>query len=317
MWEQRRICVAQALYKHQVQSVLEVGCGEGNVLAFLVSPSPNDEHPITQLYGIDVNADALGVANERLQPSDYDLRDLRVDPLSVRLFHGDASVPVPGLAVDAVVCTEVIEHVDEHTGVPALTQAVLGSYHPQLAVFTTPNAEFNINFPNLGYGTPDARFRDDDHKFEWTREQFRAWAEKAACEYGYTVEIRGIGMSMRNPIAGFEPCGGCTQMAVFERDASKNCSCADGVTGDPPRLLASAEYPVFALPQLDTPALQALVRKAAQNICDDQGGFKLDSLWRVLEVKQQFKRRHALELWLDAQTTAFATQASGIYTVNA
>jgi len=34
---------------------------------------------------------------------------------------------------------------------------------------TTPNAEFNVLFPNLN------GFRHPDHKFEWTRQQFGDW----------------------------------------------------------------------------------------------------------------------------------------------
>ncbi|KAJ2182136.1 hypothetical protein GGF45_001070 [Coemansia sp. RSA 551] len=316
LWEQRRICIARTLYEHHIHSVLEVGCGEGNVLSFLVSQSPNDEHPITRLCGIDINNAALDLAYERLQPNDDDKRDLRVDPLSVQLFHGDASVPVPDLSVDAVVCTEVIEHVDEHVGAPALTHAVLGGYNPLLAVFTTPNAEFNVNFPGLAYGTPDARFRDDDHKFEWTREQFRSWAEGAADKYGYTVAIRGIGLSMRNPIAGFDSYGGCTQMAVFTRNAVDSTTHSDVVTGSPPRLYASTEYPAFTQPQLSSIALQKLVRKFALDICNTQHAFQLDDLWDILEIKQQFKRCRALEKWLDTQATYSASQSSGLYTVN-
>lgn len=41
---------------------------------------------------------------------------------------------------------------------------------PKLAVFTTPNVEFNILFTNF-----TTQFRHDDHKFEWTRKQFKEW----------------------------------------------------------------------------------------------------------------------------------------------
>lgn len=40
---------------------------------------------------------------------------------------------------------------------------------PVIAVFTTPNADFNVLF-NLGKG-----FRHPDHKFEWTRLEFEDW----------------------------------------------------------------------------------------------------------------------------------------------
>ncbi|KAJ2796233.1 hypothetical protein H4S07_006281, partial [Coemansia furcata] len=202
MWEQRRICITRALYEHRVGRVLEVGCGDGNILSFLVAPASDDEHPITHLYGIDISAAALDQARERLEPTDQDTRDLRVDELRIELFHGSAMAPAAPITIDAVICSEVIEHVQE-TEVPALTHAVLGVYRPRLAVFTTPNAEFNANFPALCYGTPDARFRDADHKFEWTRAEFTLWAQSAAEYYGYKVEMRGIGMTMCNAAEGF------------------------------------------------------------------------------------------------------------------
>lgn len=62
-----------------------------------------------------------------------------------------------------------IEHLysDVLTAVPFTIFAFI---KPKLAVFTTPNVEFNILFPNF-----TTQFRHDDHKFEWTRKQFRRW----------------------------------------------------------------------------------------------------------------------------------------------
>lgn len=54
-------------------------------------------------------------------------------------------------------------------------KTVLGAYSPRLVIVTTPNAEFNVNFPQLMYGTPDSKFRHWDHKFEWTRKEFEEW----------------------------------------------------------------------------------------------------------------------------------------------
>lgn len=46
---------------------------------------------------------------------------------------------------------------------------IFGYIKPKLAVITTPNADFNVLFPNF------SGFRHPDHKFEWTREQFQNW----------------------------------------------------------------------------------------------------------------------------------------------
>ncbi|KAJ2613868.1 hypothetical protein H4S08_001990 [Coemansia sp. RSA 1365] len=322
MWEQRRICIARTLYTQRVQSVVEVGCGEGNVLAFLASSTDDDEHPITRLVGIDIDENALSMAREQLQPSAAERRDLRVDPLCIELYHGNAMVPIYGLQSDAVVCTEVLEHVSEQKGVQRLTRAVLGGYRPRIAVFTTPNAEFNINFPALCYGSPEARFRDADHKFEWTRAQFSTWAHSAARDFGYKVTLSGIGMTMRNPTEDFVDCGGCSQMAVFvkldgvsqESDTARESKLGreesvEESEGDeepeteenskgPPSLFAVIDYPNFAEPPMDTPALQNLVRQTALKIADSSQTFQAEELWAVLEIRQQFKRRRALLEWL-------------------
>lgn len=51
----------------------------------------------------------------------------------------------------------------------------LGVYHPEILIVTTPNCEYNVNFPDLKYNTPESIFRHDDHKFEWTRKEFEFW----------------------------------------------------------------------------------------------------------------------------------------------
>ncbi|KAJ2884846.1 hypothetical protein H4R27_001810 [Coemansia aciculifera] len=268
MWEQRRICIARALYEHKVRRVLEVGCGDGNILSFLVAPASDDEHPITHLYGIDISADALREARDQLEPTEQDRRDL--------------------------------QHVQE-SEVPALTHAALGVYRPRLAVFTTPNAEFNVNFPALCYGTPEARFRDADHKFEWTRAEFTQWAQSAAEYYGYQVELRGIGMTMRNAAEGFVPCGGCSQMALFVRQSEDPKEPPPGCVMEPcPELVpfADIEYPVYAQPPLPDEQLLELVLDIARLVADAQSAFALSDLWSVLEVRHHFKRRRALQTWL-------------------
>ncbi|KAJ2005526.1 hypothetical protein H4R26_001908 [Coemansia thaxteri] len=300
MWEQRRICIARVLRAHRAQRVLEVGCGGGNILAFLVPPG-DAEHPITDLCGVDVSADALQLAAGRLEPTAADRRDLRVDALRVRLFLGDAlTTRVADAAPDAVVCSEVIEHVAE-TQVEALTHAVLGSYAPRVAVFTTPNAEFNANFPALAYATPAARLRNADHKFEWTRAQFSCWARAAARRYGYRVELRGIGLLMRNPIDGFAPLGGCSQMAVFVRDSPASAAAELVPVTAEPALFATFDYLVYALPPLPEPQLRSLVLDTVRAIAaGNSGSLSLKALWAVLEIRHQFRHHAALCAWLTA-----------------
>jgi hypothetical protein len=104
---------------------------------------------------------------------------------------------------DAAVLMEVIEHVDPPR-LSALEHAVFGTARPGAVVVTTPNAEYNVLYETLEAG----RMRHRDHRFEWTREQFAAWADRAAARYGYGVEYRPVGEVD-------EERGPSTQMAVF------------------------------------------------------------------------------------------------------
>ncbi len=58
--------------------------------------------------------------------------------------------------------------------------------------------------------TPAGEFRHPDHRFEWTRAEFAAWAQGVAGRHGYAVRTLPVGQD--DPVVG-PP----TQMAVFSR----------------------------------------------------------------------------------------------------
>ncbi|MEX1102973.1 MAG: 3' terminal RNA ribose 2'-O-methyltransferase Hen1, partial [Dehalococcoidia bacterium] len=76
---------------------------------------------------------------------------------------------------------------------------------PATVVVTTPNVEYNPRFPTL----PAGEKRHRDHRFEWTRQEFQAWASTAAGRFGYTVRFVPIGPDDAKV-------GSPTQMAVFQ-----------------------------------------------------------------------------------------------------
>ena len=63
--------------------------------------------------------------------------------------------------------------------------------------------------------------RNKDHRFEWTRAEFRSWAEGLAGETGYQVRFDGIGGGAwdeaRRPGDQFHGPGPRSQVAIFER----------------------------------------------------------------------------------------------------
>lgn len=106
---------------------------------------------------------------------------------------------------DAAAVVEVIEHLDAPR-LAAFERVLFEFARPNHIVITTPNAEYNALFPSL----PAGQFRHRDHRFEWSRQEFRVWAERLASEFGYKVRIQSVGPED-------SVLGAPTQMGVFER----------------------------------------------------------------------------------------------------
>ena len=129
-------------------------------------------------------------------------------------------------------CVEVVEHLDPPE-LNAFGEVLLGRCKPSYLLVTTPNKEYNLNFmrrpdewPKEGEAPqavppPDVYgVRNDDHRFEWTREEFRVWAEGLASAYGYDVSLHGIGggpLDEKVPYGEWKGPGPLCQAAVFKR----------------------------------------------------------------------------------------------------
>ncbi|MFF7441404.1 3' terminal RNA ribose 2'-O-methyltransferase Hen1 [Streptomyces sp. NPDC008122] len=203
--EQRRQAILAALTGAGAARVLDLGCGQGQLLQALLK-----DPRFTEIVGVDVSARALSVAARRLRLDRMGERQAA----RVKLTQGSLAYTDKRLAgYDAAVLSEVIEHLDLPR-LPALEYAVFGSARPRTVVVTTPNVEYNVRWESL----PAGHVRHGDHRFEWTREEFRAWAEGVAGQFGYGVEFAPVGQD--DPEVG-PP----TQMAVFTRMST------DGSTG--------------------------------------------------------------------------------------
>ncbi|MFF3150276.1 3' terminal RNA ribose 2'-O-methyltransferase Hen1, partial [Streptomyces sp. NPDC057927] len=150
--------------------------------------------------GVDVSIRALTIASRRLKLDRMGERQAA----RVRLFQGSLAYTDNRLkGYDAAVLSEVVEHLDLPR-LPALEYAVFGSARPRTVLVTTPNVEYNVRWETL----PAGHSRHGDHRFEWTREEFRTWAHQVAGRHGYEVEFTPVGPD--DPEVG-PP----TQMAVF------------------------------------------------------------------------------------------------------
>ncbi|QFZ19135.1 methyltransferase [Saccharothrix syringae] len=191
----RREAVVAELKAAGARRVLDLGCGGGALLRALLR-----EPEFTEVLGVDVSARALAVAARALRLDELPERQrARVALRQSWLTYAD-----PALAgYDAAVLMEVVEHLDPDR-LPALEHAVFTVARPRVVLVTTPNVEYNELFEGL----PAGQLRHADHRFEWTRAEFRDWAAGVADRRGYAVRHLPVGPEDAER-------GAPTQLAVF------------------------------------------------------------------------------------------------------
>jgi 3' terminal RNA ribose 2'-O-methyltransferase Hen1 len=195
--DQRLGTVLAALRSSGAKRVLDLGCGEGKLLRELLK-----DRQFEQIVGLDVSIRSLEVAKDRLRLE-------RLAPLQaerIKLLHGSLIYRDQRLhGFDAAAVVEVIEHLDP-SRLAALERVLFEFARPTTVVLTTPNAEYNVMWESLPAGT----FRHSDHRFEWTRAEFQAWASKIGELFGYFCTFLPVG-----PVD--QQVGSPTQMGVFHR----------------------------------------------------------------------------------------------------
>jgi 3' terminal RNA ribose 2'-O-methyltransferase Hen1 len=196
---QRHAAVLGAVRESGARSVGDFGCGDGALTRHLLG-----EPGIDAVVATDVSARALAIAQRRLHLDRLpEARRSRITLIQSALTYRDERLK----GLDAAVLMEVIEHVNADR-LPALERSVFGFACPATVIVTTPNSEHNAV-----YGMARGAMRHPDHRWEWDRAQFRAWADATAVTYGYDVSITGIGPDDQAH-------GAPTQLAVFTRRAA-------------------------------------------------------------------------------------------------
>jgi 3' terminal RNA ribose 2'-O-methyltransferase Hen1 len=191
--KRRLSAVASAL--RGCESVIDMGCGQGNLLRLLLK-----EESFTKIAGTDVSPSALERAKRKLNLDNLpNVLKNRVTLFQSSLTYEDER----HAGYDAAAVVEVVEHLDPGR-LAAFERVLFARARPRKVVLTTPNIEYNENYKNL----PKDKLRHDDHRFEWTREQFHCWADGVAERRGYSVVYSEIGDED-------EERGAPTEMGVF------------------------------------------------------------------------------------------------------
>lgn len=195
--DQRHGTVLAALRASGAKSVLDLGCSEGKFLRLLL-----DDRQFERIVGVDVSMQVVQRAAKRLNLDRLPLQKRE----RIELIQGSLTYRDQRLAgFDAAAVIEVIEHLDPPR-LAAFERVLFEFAQPRTIVLTTPNSEYNVRWETL----PAGKFRHGDHRFEWSRGEFQAWAERVATQFGYTVRFTTIG--------NVDPdVGAPTQMGVFTR----------------------------------------------------------------------------------------------------
>ena len=195
--DQRLGAVVAALKQTGAQSILDLGCGEGRLLGLLLK-----ERQFNRLLGMDVSYRALEIAQDKLHLDRLPpMQRERISLIQGSLIYRDRRLE----GYEAAAVVEVIEHLDPPR-LAAFARVVFEFARPQTVVITTPNREYNPKFETL----PAGQFRHKDHRFEWTRAEFEAWAQGVCERFSYNVRFLPIGPQDAEV-------GAPSQMAIFEK----------------------------------------------------------------------------------------------------
>jgi 3' terminal RNA ribose 2'-O-methyltransferase Hen1 len=195
--DQRIAAVAEALESAGARRVLDLGCGDGRLLQALLRVGSFEK-----VVGVDVSYASLERAARRLQLHEMSPKQReRIELLQSSLTYRDLRLQ----GFDAAALVEVIEHLDP-SRLGAFEQVLFEGARPSTVVITTPNVEYNVRFEGLSAGS----LRHRDHRFEWTRAEFREWAGRTAERHGYAVRFLAVGPED-------DEVGSPTQMGVFSR----------------------------------------------------------------------------------------------------
>ncbi|WP_042477285.1 methyltransferase domain-containing protein [Bacillus ndiopicus] len=187
---QRYEAIVEQVKQLSHQSVVDLGAGEGKLTA-LLSELPT----IHELIAVEPSEAAIRKATKR-----FEGLDTAVAPKIQwgSLFYYDNTL----VNKDILILCEVIEHINE-VRLPKIMSMLLQQYSPKTLIITTPNADYNQVYEL-------EEMRHDDHRFEWTRQQFESWCVAMSQGTPYSTAFYGIG---EQHIVHGTP----TQMCIFKR----------------------------------------------------------------------------------------------------
>ncbi|OHT14198.1 hypothetical protein TRFO_15487 [Tritrichomonas foetus] len=198
--------------------IIDFGCAECDFLFYL---SKNPEG-LDFSIGVDCSINALnkgkrnisvpGIFYSKTRPYNLFLLNEDVTKLSDDFIKEYKNSPF-------VTFLELIEHLDQDE-LRNFENEIFSKLQPEVVYLTTPNIEYNeILTRSFGKDRRFGEFRHVDHKFEFTRSEFREWCNKICEKYNYSANIDGVGKTLDGEDDGNHGCG--SHSVLFTLKAEK------------------------------------------------------------------------------------------------
>ncbi|MED1470159.1 3' terminal RNA ribose 2'-O-methyltransferase Hen1 [Bacillus salipaludis] len=176
------------------ETIIDLGSGEGKLSTLL-----GFVEGVKEILAVEPSNKARLRALDRFHQAKEQGGFLEPTTMAGSLFYFDERLQNK----DIMILCEVIEHIDE-ARLGKIFKMIFQDYRPQVLIVTTPNQEYNVVYEM------DVEIRHNDHRFEWTRNEFQQkcaeWIEGSS----YHTQFQGIGEE--HPTFG-QP----TQLAIFTR----------------------------------------------------------------------------------------------------
>ena len=153
--------------------IIDIGCGEGfYAIAFAKKLDPSLKY-----IAIDTDASCLELVNKKIAKKEI---------TNITTMNSHTDLPRADPTVYDVIISEVVEHMDREKS-QEIIRFILDHIKFGKIIITTPNSEFN-KFYRL-----EGKFRHDDHKWEYTRNEFKTYMEETVNGHKVDVQYVDIG----------------------------------------------------------------------------------------------------------------------------
>lgn len=180
--------VIDIISNYNIKSIIEFGCGDGKFIPYIKSI-----HNLIRIAVIDKDKNKI----HKIKNTNDDIECYCNSFLE---FNKDLN------GFDCILAIEVIEHLSNDE-IQVFIEIVFGKLKPKLVILTTPNIEYNINYPILFNG-----LRHNTHLFEFSPSELNDWGKKIVDlfeDYAFYTDFCDINKS--------------SQIIVFTRSEKNEC----------------------------------------------------------------------------------------------